>query len=305
MTPKISPSFWADLEGLPPEVKLTMAWCITNGETAASLTGVFTWRPRRFEFDTGLDPCWFSKTCAALPRAFAIHGDRILLTHFISYQLGRGVTLARNTVARALARQVMDLPEELKKRIFELHPELIPIGSPSHPHTIPIHNVAHEELAMSSTPAQRSEVLPISDVDAIPMASTRTEQSSTEQNLKGESEGVGAVVPAEAEVLAFARAWSGEMSRGIPPVMPEGWVLSWLAWRLGETAPPFPRDWRADLTRRFTADWVKKRSDTRHAAINGAPSPPSSHGELVDALDKTVDPEKRRAILALLKTVTA
>ena len=115
------------------------------------------------------------------------------------------------------------------------------------------------------------------------------------------------MVPAEAEVLAFGRDWPGDMVRAIPARMPEGWVLSWLAWRMGDSAPPFPRDWQSDLVRRFTADWVKKRGDTRHAATstNGSPDVPHDRGDLEAELLKSKDPVKRRSILERLKAVPA
>jgi hypothetical protein len=107
--------------------------------------------------------------------------------------------------------------------------------------------------------------------------------------------------------MAFAQNWPGDMVRGIPARMPEGWVLSWLAWRLGETAPPFPRDWQADLVRRFVADWVKKRRDTRHAdnAVNGSTPALNKHGELYGELLISKDPVKRRVLLEQLKEIPA
>jgi hypothetical protein len=46
-------------------------------------------------------------------------------------------------------------------------------------------------------------------------------------------------------------------------VIPEGWALSWYAWRCSPAAGPFPIDWIADLTRRFKSGWVNGDPRTR------------------------------------------
>ena len=126
--------------------------------------------------------------------------------------------------------------------------------------------------------------------------------STAQNNSSGESEG-GAVIPEESEVLAFGNGWPGDLARAIPARMPEGYVLSWLAWRLGESAPPFPRDWQADLSRRFTADWVKKTRGTRHEAPAALPT--ANQADVVSELAKTKDPQRRKALLQTLKGAVA
>jgi hypothetical protein len=74
-------------------------------------------------------------------------------------------------------------------------------------------------------------------------------------------------VPSELEVLEAAQKYPGDMARGIPPVIPEGWALSWYAWRMTPAAGAFPEDWNADLTRRFKAAWVN--GDPRTGRVKG------------------------------------
>jgi hypothetical protein len=84
---------------------------------------------------------------------------------------------------------------------------------------------------------------------------------------RNEMEGKGtdavAEIPSEESVLWAAKAYGGEMARGIPPVIPEGWALSWYAWRRSPAAGPFPIDWKSDLTRRFKSGWVNGDPRTR------------------------------------------
>lgn len=63
-------------------------------------------------------------------------------------------------------------------------------------------------------------------------------------------------IPSEATVLKAAAEYPGDLARAIPPVIPEGWVLNWYAWRLTPAAGPFPKNWQEDLERRFRAGWA-------------------------------------------------
>jgi hypothetical protein len=78
-------------------------------------------------------------------------------------------------------------------------------------------------------------------------------------------------VPSEEEVLAFAQTWPGDMSRGIPPGIPEAWVLGWFANVVQSDRPVC--NWRRILVLRFTADWVAGHSKARGESLgkkNGA-----------------------------------
>lgn len=87
-----------------------------------------------------------------------------------------------------------------------------------------------------------------------------------------------AVIPSEQEVLAEAKKYPGDMSRGIPAEIPEGWALNWLAWRMNPSAGPFPTDWISDMHRRFRAGWINgdprtgRKNEKTGATTTGVPS---------------------------------
>ena len=70
-----------------------------------------------------------------------------------------------------------------------------------------------------------------------------------------------AEVPSEAEVLEFARSYHGDIARGIPASIPEGWALSWFAFRSGGNS--WPKKWRDSLLAAFKADWVSGHPKAR------------------------------------------
>lgn len=309
MHPKFSPNFWADMAEHPPEVKLSFTWAFTNTEVANSMLGIFTWRPRQFTFDTGLQPEFFLDTIKAMPRAFVQQEDRVWVKHFIGFQYGD--SLSKNTlILKGLISRLESLPrrfKQLQEAILEAYPDLKGHTSPLQAPLSGLLPPADEDLPNLLPNPKGAQMLLQSEAPSEApckvLEGTRAEQSRAEQSSppSGESEGAGpgALVPEEPTVVEFGRKWAGDSARGIPPGIPEGYVLSWLAWRLGETAPAFPRDWRADLVRRFTADWVKGRADTRHAP-RGEKSAGPDRNALVAELAKA-DPARRKEILKLLK----
>lgn len=64
-------------------------------------------------------------------------------------------------------------------------------------------------------------------------------------------------IPSETEVLAFADSYPGDMSRGIPPKMPEVWVLGWYSWRAGNPSK-WPEDWQTDMRLKFKSDFIAR-----------------------------------------------
>ena len=82
----------------------------------------------------------------------------------------------------------------------------------------------------------------------------------------------GSDVPDDSEILKWAKEWPGDPARGIPGVIPEGYVLGWIAWRKGEQGP-WPRDWQGDLKRRFTRDWIENKRGARTNTPADAPAP--------------------------------
>jgi len=90
--------------------------------------------------------------------------------------------------------------------------------------------------------------------------------------------GFGIEIPSDETILAFTSTWPGDHTRGIPAGIPEAWILDWIAWRRGDTKP-FPRDWKSDITRRFTAAWVARRSTARNGTStpSGTPNSPPAY----------------------------
>jgi hypothetical protein len=301
MDAKISPNFWADMEEHPMEVKLTFLWAMSHPETAASLLGFFTWRPRRFTCDTGLEPGWLLRTVEALPRAFVVIGDKVWLRHFIAYQLGRGPALVRNRTFQGLVNRFEALPKPFHTPFLEEYPEF-------QGHTIPLQSplkgfgsVDGETFPQKSPGAERSP--DGVKTHPLPKGQRREEKRRVPPSGgAGGEDGPGAEVPTEADVLAFAQAWAGDMTRGIAPVIPEAWALDWFNWHTHESARAFPRDWKAALIGRFRSDWVKNRPHTRHVEHSSAPQASASDLEAqLAALDPEKDAEKRRAIIRTLK----
>jgi len=76
-------------------------------------------------------------------------------------------------------------------------------------------------------------------------------------------DGTGGVeVPDEAEVGAFADQYPGCPASGVPGPLPRPYWLKWYAWRTSAKAGPWPKNWRADLRRRFEADWLSGARET-------------------------------------------
>ena len=120
---------------------------------------------------------------------------------------------------------------------------------------------------------RRRTIITVVNYEAYNPAVTVSEpESDTEQ--KGET-GIGsgkgeakpqqmqafAEVPSEAEILEFARSYHGDIARGIPASIPEGWALSWFAFRSGGNS--WPKKWRDSLLAAFKADWVSGHPKAR------------------------------------------
>lgn len=80
---------------------------------------------------------------------------------------------------------------------------------------------------------------------------------------------LGAEIPTDDEVIAFAREYA-DLARGIQGGIPESYALNWLSWRCSPKSGPFPKDWRTDLRRRFTAAWLDSNPSAFAAGPDGA-----------------------------------
>jgi len=123
----ILPSFWSDrdVEGLSPEQKLTLLWIFTNPQM--NVCGYFETSPKRFSFDTGLDPRHLKETVEALPRALKpFQGDTIIYARrFIRHQFGGGEQLTKNNIFKSIVTRFggIQIPG-LKAAILEDYPEI-------------------------------------------------------------------------------------------------------------------------------------------------------------------------------------
>lgn len=72
------------------------------------------------------------------------------------------------------------------------------------------------------------------------------------------------VVPTEEDVLAWARAWPGMPTAGIPPAIPDAWVLGWFEYRTRAGQPPLA-DWRREAALRFRSDWMSGHPRARQS----------------------------------------
>lgn len=96
-----------------------------------------------------------------------------------------------------------------------------------------------------------------------PLQAGRSDNEMEWNEREGKGTDGASEIPSEETVLKAAKEYRGDMARAIPPVIPEGWALNWLAWRLTPAAGPFPVDWVGDLTRRFKSGWVNGDPRTR------------------------------------------
>lgn len=117
---------------------------------------------------------------------------------------------------------------------------------------------------------------------------------------KGKETGGAAVaeIPSEEAVLKAAREYPGDMARAIPAVIPEGWALSWYAWRLTPSAGAFPQDWLGDLTRRFRSGWINGDPRTRGAVEKKREKNP---GEVSASVTEIAKQKRRTELQAELR----
>lgn len=85
--------------------------------------------------------------------------------------------------------------------------------------------------------------------------------------------GQGAVVPDDAEVHAWAKAWPGFPALGIPAAIDPAWLDRRLAW-YASRRNPFPADWRRDIELAYRADWQSGR--IKPSPKNGGPPSPDA-----------------------------
>lgn len=128
MDPKLPASFWSrrELENVPPDVLLAAAWLHTNPRL--TLVGYATLSTRHFVFETRLKPEALEQACKALGKGLVRASEGYWLRSFIGDQFGRGASLAKNHMAKALVRCMEGLPSpSVGDAIVQEYPELFPL----------------------------------------------------------------------------------------------------------------------------------------------------------------------------------
>lgn len=267
MDAKISTSHWSDpdLQPLSPEMLLTLLWVKTNPDR--NDVGAYRFTPSIFTFQTKLDAHWHEKTRAALAARFAQDGHWFIYLPFIRECLQLGPVIGKNLCLnkgwQALTKPFHALTKPLQGVVIEEYPEL--------------REVVHKSL-VSRHINGFGNTTTTKPLEGLGIPSEGGDQSSTDQNRSdhGECEGklpegtAGSLIPSEAEVLEFARTFE-DLARGLSTI-PEGYAMSWLAWRMEPRAGVFPKDWKADLRRRYVSSVLDKKTAAPRTPVESARS---------------------------------
>lgn len=154
-----------------------------------------------------------------------------------------------------LPRVTRGEPERVSERVSERMNEGGDMGTPPE--------------VVSETPSPASE--------AAPSPATSTPHSE-------------AVSPTADEVIAFARAFTGEMAAGTPGPIPDEYAARWHAWRANSRNAGFDTilDWQRDLTFRWRTDWRKHGAQApgdAATAEKGAPKTAETPWQLKQRLE--------------------
>lgn len=87
------------------------------------------------------------------------------------------------------------------------------------------------------------------EAEAYAEAKSETEAEATQQACA-----CGVEIPAEEDVIAYAKNWPGQPATGIPPQMNRAWVERWFAWSTSDRKV-FPHDWKRDMQLRYCSDY--------------------------------------------------
>lgn len=174
MDTKFSSDYWShpQVEAAPLEARYAGAWMRTNDRV--TLFGYAAVTPRKFAFETGLDPTWFDRAIEALAEWFVRAPGGYFMPGFIGEQIGRGAKLVDNNVGKASARAIVALNQpEISALVLRYYPELqILLDHPSTTKPFP-------------TPCQGGRA-----------EQSRTEQSGAEQGIGVQGKGFAPAAPA-------------------------------------------------------------------------------------------------------------
>lgn len=233
---KIKPSLWDDDDLLPiddAQFKVFI-WLLTCADRNS--IGFVEVSRRALLADTGKTTETLVSLLKSLPRGF--HWDeengriRVLIINFVRHQFAPGQFGRKSYLVTHLCRLFDAMPESFQAAFAASYKGLVE-------DFIVIRSM---EGASKSLPRDKEK--------------RRHREGEGEGIENGGGPGEGSEVPNDADVLAYAAGYQ-DLPRGILDGIPESYALQWLAWRSTATGP-FPRDWQADLRRRFTADRLKR-----------------------------------------------
>jgi hypothetical protein len=104
------------------------------------------------------------------------------------------------------------------------------------------------------------------------------------------------VLPTNEEVESFCAVWPGDLARGIPAGIPEGWWSGWLAMKLLDEKK-FPRDWQRVLVLAFRADFLN-RHPKAIASLKTGTTATGGNGVALSANVQAIQTQTRQRELA-------
>ena len=228
----LKPSLWKDddLQPLDDGQFKVFIWLLTCSERNS--IGYVEVSRRALLADTGKTHETMVSLLKTLPRGF--HWDevngriRVLILNFVRHQFAPGQFGRKSYLVTHLCRLFDAMPESFQAAFEVSYKGLV------QDFTI----LRSMEGASKSLPRDKSK--------------SRVGEGVGEGVGKGGGPGEGSEIPGDEDVLAYAAAYQ-DLARGILDGIPVGYALQWLAWRSTPKAGAFPRDWQADLRRRFTA----------------------------------------------------
>lgn len=125
---KISPGIWShnDFQLAAPTAKLGCLYLLTN--TRVNFVGYAEISDRYFTFETGLNKEALIEAFEALPKGFVKNGNGYWVRGFIEWQFGRGQSLVRSNMVKALLRAMGGLRSSwVIDEILQEYPELRPL----------------------------------------------------------------------------------------------------------------------------------------------------------------------------------
>ena len=86
------------------------------------------------------------------------------------------------------------------------------------------------------------------------------------------------VIPTDLEVETFCTNYPGNLAKGIPAKIPDGWWRDWLAFKL-EQPERFPNDWQRAIKLKFEADFVNRHPKALSGLMPIGASSPAQFGK--------------------------